>query len=147
MGSQSRTRLSNSTLTDTEGTCGSPRQIHELLLQGSGSGSSMTGPRTHSRAAERQSLTFATDECAMTNVFKAKADHRPRGLCHIDSGPLQGEPCVCEEDGAESGEEETGKGFCALFQSSDCQGAFFLHQAFKHGNHVLERTPSCLLTS
>ena len=58
IGSQSRTRLSNSTLTDTEGTCGSPRRIHELLLQGSGSGSSMTGPCTRSRAAERRSLNL-----------------------------------------------------------------------------------------
>ena len=119
MGSQSRTRLSNSTLTDTEGTCGSPRQIHELLLQGSGSGSSMSGPRTHRRAAERQSLTFTTDECAMTNVFKAKADHRPRGLCHIDSGPLQVE------------RKRRARGFVHFFKALTVRELFF---SIKHSN-------------
>lgn len=71
----------------------------------------------------------------MTNVFKAKADNGLRGLCQIDSGPLR------------VGKRRRARDFVHFFKALPVRELYFFHQAFKHGHHVTERTPSCLLTS
>lgn len=123
------------TFPDTGGTRESPPRIHELLLQGNNSGSSMTGPCTHSRAAERWSLNLWNRQCAVTNVFKAKADSRLRGLCQIDSRPSR------------VGKRRRARDFVHFFKALPVRELYFFHQAFKLGHHVTERTPSCLFTS
>lgn len=62
------------------------------LLQGDGSGSSTTSPCMLTAGLQWAGpQSFGTNECAMTNVFKAKAkpNSRLRGLPQIDSGPLR----------------------------------------------------------
>lgn len=45
------------------------------------------------------------------------------------------------------GKRRRAKDFVHFFKALPVRELYFFHQAFKHGHHVTERTPSCLLSS